>query len=531
MGIFKKIGKGIKKVFKKVGKTIKKLFKKVGKLVNKAGILGQIGMMFILPAIGGFLMKGITGLFKGIVGATQAGTTTAANVSQAAVAAGDAAGATTSEIAAGEAAKKSLAKQVSKKVIEKTAEGAWKATRGTGLLGSSSGLANGVGTVLNSAGNFVKAGVKAFSTVTEGITSFIGEFVKTGLNQIPGISIESGAATFGEAWQNVQNNIMKNSSATVEAFNKSIGIKPTPGEFGSPGYKVPENVTIASTAAKNVSDITLPDSPVYGTPPSATEGTFLQTARGMEHPSAAVGPTDLPSDWTSQIDYPPTNQNAVPIDVSSATGVPPQPYSPVSGTPPSATEGTFLPDSPVYGTPPSATGVPPQPDSLLAPPTLPSDQAALIKSAKNTFTPIRELYAATQKGIIPEPQGFWRGLLDDTVAAVREMPENMRTSFLELPDKVAQMPADIVKNAADTVTNLPAMGATAALNRPRAAYAPQSSVAIGDVPDFHMPQNDPFEPTDNYIVQLYENPQRSGQENYGFYNPFGYSQFMGKHLS
>ncbi len=446
MGIFKKIGKGIKKVFKKVGKTIKKLFKKVGKLVNKAGILGQIGMMFILPAIGGFLMKGITGLFKGIVGATQAGTTTAANVSQAAVAAGDAAGATTSEIAAGEAAKKSLAKQVSKKVIEKTAEGAWKATRGTGLLGSSSGLANGVGTVLNSAGNFVKAGVKAFSTVTEGITSFIGEFVKTGLNQIPGISIESGAATFGEAWQNVQNNIMKNSSATVEAFNKSIGIKPTPGEFGSPGYKVPENVTIASTAAKNVSDITLPDSPVYGTPPSAT-------------------------------------------------------------------------------------GVPPQPDSLLAPPTLPSDQAALIKSAKNTFTPIRELYAATQKGIIPEPQGFWRGLLDDTVAAVMEMPENMRTSFLELPDKVAQMPADIVKNAADTVTNLPAMGATAALNRPRAAYAPQSSVAIGDVPDFHMPQNDPFEPTDNYIVQLYENPQRSGQENYGFYNPFGYSQFMGKHLS
>ena len=93
------------------------------------------------------------------------------------------------------------------------------------------------------------------------------------------------------------------------------------------------------------------------------------------------------------------------------------------------------------------------------------------------------------------------------------------------------MPADIVKNAADTVTNLPAMAATAALNRPRAAYAPQSSVAIGDVPDFHMPQNDPFEPTDNYIVQLYENPQRSGQENYGFYNPFGYSQFMGKHLS
>jgi hypothetical protein len=181
----------------------------------------------------------------------------------------------------------------------------------------------------------------------------------------------------------------------------------------------------------------------------------------------------------------------------------------------------------------SAAAVAPQPieatNSLLAPPTLTSDQAKFIKSSefKNPF--IQKLAeAATQE---PEPQGFWRGLLDATASAVREMPENMRTSFLELPDKVAQMPADIVKNVADTATNLPAMATTAALNRPRAAYAPQSSVAIGDVPDFHMPQNDPFASTENYIVQLYENPQRSGQENYGFYNPFGYSQFMGKHLS
>jgi hypothetical protein len=57
----KKIGKvtGIGKVFKKVGKWVKGAFKSFGKFMGKIGILGQVAMMFVLPGIGGALMKGL----------------------------------------------------------------------------------------------------------------------------------------------------------------------------------------------------------------------------------------------------------------------------------------------------------------------------------------------------------------------------------------------------------------------------------------------------------------------------------------
>ena len=68
MGILSKVFKGIKKFFKKVGKGIKKVVKKVGKFANKLGIVGQLGLMFILPHIGAGLMKGLTGLGTTLVG-------------------------------------------------------------------------------------------------------------------------------------------------------------------------------------------------------------------------------------------------------------------------------------------------------------------------------------------------------------------------------------------------------------------------------------------------------------------------------
>jgi phage-related protein len=58
MGFLKKIGKGLRKAFKKIGQGIKKAFKKFGKFMGKIGILGQLAMMFILPGIGGALLKG-----------------------------------------------------------------------------------------------------------------------------------------------------------------------------------------------------------------------------------------------------------------------------------------------------------------------------------------------------------------------------------------------------------------------------------------------------------------------------------------
>ena len=85
MGIFKKVFKGIGKVFKGIGKTIKKGFQKFGKFMNKLGIFGQVGMMFIMPSIAGFAMKGLMQLGSGFMtGLASAGwTTTATGISTA----------------------------------------------------------------------------------------------------------------------------------------------------------------------------------------------------------------------------------------------------------------------------------------------------------------------------------------------------------------------------------------------------------------------------------------------------------------
>lgn len=55
MSFFKKLWNGAKNVVKGIGKQVKKAVKSVGKFVNKLGLVGQIGMMFILPGVGGML--------------------------------------------------------------------------------------------------------------------------------------------------------------------------------------------------------------------------------------------------------------------------------------------------------------------------------------------------------------------------------------------------------------------------------------------------------------------------------------------
>tara|TARA_R100001463_G_scaffold131723_3_gene191934 strand:- start:141 stop:1205 length:1065 start_codon:yes stop_codon:yes gene_type:complete len=63
MGLLSKAWKGLKKTVKKIGKGVKKVFKKVGAAIGKLGIVGQIGMMFLMPyatsALGSFF--GATG--------------------------------------------------------------------------------------------------------------------------------------------------------------------------------------------------------------------------------------------------------------------------------------------------------------------------------------------------------------------------------------------------------------------------------------------------------------------------------------
>ena len=59
MGLFSKLWKGVKKTVKKIGKGIKKVFHKVMNGIGKLGIVGQIGMMFLMP----YAMSGLGSLF------------------------------------------------------------------------------------------------------------------------------------------------------------------------------------------------------------------------------------------------------------------------------------------------------------------------------------------------------------------------------------------------------------------------------------------------------------------------------------
>jgi hypothetical protein len=165
MGFFKKIFKGIGKVFRKIGRAIKKGFKKFGKFMGKIGIVGQLAMMFILPGIGGALMKGFGAMAGNMAGLT----------------------------------------------------GSFAGLSGT-ALGT---VVKGVGTVLKGAHGFVQTGVNAFKTVTSGIM----EFGKTALNKIPGIKISGAKANFFGA-DSVMEGISVDAANIANPFRDSITVKP-----------------------------------------------------------------------------------------------------------------------------------------------------------------------------------------------------------------------------------------------------------------------------------------------------------------
>ena len=472
MGFFSKIGKGIKKVFKKIGGAIKKGFKKFGKFMGKAGILGQIAMMFIIPGIGGALMKGIGGAFKGLVGATAEGVKAAAVTSQSAAAAGSAAStavgtgtattAQTAAIKAGELATKSLTKLMDKGILKGSIKGALEATRGTGLLGSSSGLANGVGSVLQAAGNFVKVGAKAFSTVTEGISSFIGEFSKTALNKIPGINIGSAAPTMGQAWKNVQNSVMKNASGTVQAFNTSIGIEPTAGstKFGTEGFKVADRVSVDSLQKASLQK------------QAATSGVKLLEADG--------GSLTLPADTNL------SNLKTSDIADIKARALGQLP------------DGTQMPtvDSTGALTDP-AVGVQPydKPNSLLADPkaTTPTPESTYERlQRQNIPTPtsadraFKQTFKQTGTDIATpgsDPSVANLNFGEQIIQKVSEIPKGIKESLLDFPNKIATIPEQFVDNLTGTVTGLPNIAAKAALNRRPADQVTNNQVALGNIPE------------------------------------------------
>ena len=126
MGFFSKIFKGVKKVFTGIGKVIKKAFTAVGKFTNKLGIVGQIGMMFVAPAIAGWAMKGLTHLGSGFMtGGFMTGLETAA--------------------------------------------------QGTGLLSGAARVTHGI---LSTVANVASSGMKIFNNISENVTGAIGNITE-----------------------------------------------------------------------------------------------------------------------------------------------------------------------------------------------------------------------------------------------------------------------------------------------------------------------------------------------------------------
>ena len=232
MGFFKKIFKGIKKVVKKIGKGIKKVAAKVGKFVGKLGIVGQIGMFFIAPHLGAWLMKGLGGAANFLTGIAGQG------------------------------------------------------------LGST--LARGLGTVLKGAHNFVTVAKNTFGTITEGISQFAKTGLnKMGFN-IEGAATNFFGND--SAWSRTmqkgstildpfKNQITSTGKKTVAELARSAGVSEKQFLDLNPdlaniaeGGKVPEGVykTFVDKSAV-VADVTTPAS--VSTPPTGGAVTVDKPAR------------------------------------------------------------------------------------------------------------------------------------------------------------------------------------------------------------------------------------------------------------
>ena len=131
--------------------------------MGKIGIVGQLAMSFILPGIGGALMKTAGQAFSGL----------------------------------------------------------------TGALGSSGNiLLKSAGKMLEAGGKFAKMGHSAFKTVGEGISSFVSEMGHAALSQVPGIQKVFPNITdkkFTTAWNNVQEKFNANADKVSAAFDDLIG--------------------------------------------------------------------------------------------------------------------------------------------------------------------------------------------------------------------------------------------------------------------------------------------------------------------
>ena len=236
MGVLSKAWRGIKKTVKKIGKGIKKVVKKIGRAVGKLGIVGQIGMMFLMP----YAINALSGFFG-----------TAGTLS------------------------------------------GWSQT----LLNSSNVLANGLGhglNIINKAGTFVGDAYRSISGTISEAFDRAGNFLKgRGFTKTPVVdpqalqaSIESGTTTVGDKAGNLldkDGNVIINKKSPLDIDTSKIKIgDENLNLFDAEGKLIIEG-------EKNFFDMSADDfAKSLKTDPSV----IAETVKGVTDPTSLLGPKE-----------------------------------------------------------------------------------------------------------------------------------------------------------------------------------------------------------------------------------------------
>jgi hypothetical protein len=218
MGFFSKLWKGIKKPFKAIGKAVKSAFKSFGKFMNKAGILGQVAMFFILPGIANAAFGALGSMWTGVAG--------------------------------------KLAGVASK-----------------GVMGS---IARGAGWVMQKAGQFAGTVTAGFKTVTGAVTEFFGatgRYIGGKLGITPKLGGMIQPKTLGEAWGQYSEKMVSNFDAFVGKGSEFLGTSSVAATAGA--VPLPSTAPVVGDAPStfetgfdvDATGKTIPGSVRFGTDP------------------------------------------------------------------------------------------------------------------------------------------------------------------------------------------------------------------------------------------------------------------------
>ena len=217
MGFFKKLGKKLRGAFKKIGRGIKKGFQKFGKFMNKIGIMGQIAMFFILPAVGSAMLRGIGGI---------AGLGTGASLG--------------------------------------TAQGFSAAVQAAQAAGSNvSLLARGVGWTLDAASKFAASPImRPFKTVTDAVSGFIDNTTRFVGNKV-GLSGIKPGSDFSKYFAEAPDAFFKSSKAGGTSVLGEVGqgIVDNISQFT---YDIGQGRVFTTEARPKVAQLSMDDIYEYG---------------------------------------------------------------------------------------------------------------------------------------------------------------------------------------------------------------------------------------------------------------------------